>query len=418
MIGSVGRCLGVVLVLATFAGAGRAADEPAVDVGVDVDRDAAVAQALRMAELIDDMGQRAETFARVAMAQAALGRGEAARATARRARDMADGAAGSRALIYLRVAQALEAAGLADEARAAREPAAREIDSRRDLVRQFLFPGVAQALMTGDLVGATLFADAIAEEPADARIRAHLAIAAELADLGRVAEARAALKAADLAAERSPGIAELAPTVGMSYGRALGRLATAEARAGGRDEARVPADRLDTFVDGLTNDSVAIVVLPYAATARHARGDDAASREAIDRCRRIAAGLPGDTRGYYLANLAKTLADDGMRDEAREALAEARRQEITATVARSIAAACLALGEWGPALASYRESQHGGSFLANALLTVARSQARAGAREARAALNWAEGEADPMTRAYALIGLLEGIAERDAKRRP
>ena len=110
---------------------------------------------------------------------------------------------------------------------------------------------------------------------------------------------------------------------------------------------------------------------------------------------------------------ARALAEGGMTEAAREALADARREAEgdTARSARPMAEACLALGEWKAASAALRIAppQQSRPFVMPIWEQLARARARAG--QARAILDWAEAEADPEARLHALIGLLDGIAD-------
>lgn len=400
------------IVLTTPASLAAADDDgPAVAV------DAVLEQAIGMAEILPTVEERAIGFAEIARIQARLGRAGAARAVLGRAAVLAKGPDLDPTWIYLRLAQTHGLLGAAAESRAAFRRAVETIHARNPKPMNVFTFAARQVADEGDISFARDLADEAAAAPADGRATMEAHIAERAARFGKIGEARVAIARAEAALDEAQrGGVEKAHLRGVrhEYALAQAQLAGLDARAGRADDARDRIARAGAVAADLDVPQWLPPLHAHLALARRAGGDEAAATAGLGR----AIGLVGEVpdpgvRAEARAQLAILLAENGEPALAREVLATARVEADGLKVAPvSLLAAEAALGLWPEAVRLLKDTTFRRYRTPQALLALARSQACAG--EAQAALDWVEGETTPALRLYGLIGLLQGMADRES----
>lgn len=405
----------VLLVPGRGAMGAATADDPPVDV------EAVLEQAARIAAL-NEAEEGAGLLASLGAVQARLGRAQDARDSFRRATILVEKLAGDSGLGRLRIAIGQELAGFPEEARATRRRFFETLPNVGGEIGPFFRTLAANCLHEGDFAGARDFAERLPEGLIGERGELLLALASGLGQAGRPKEAAEALAEAD-ARIAGQGGAGPATSAEHRLGRAiaLAWIARAEARGGDAARTRAAIDRAAESLGRLPESGRLALGILVLGLARRAADDDAAGAD-LDRAILMAGKpAPGDDPAGRLSHLATLLAQDGDPARARRCLATARDSATAAGQAERIDLlvypTLVALGDWGPATAMLQDrSRLPGPGRIFHLRRFARARAKAG--EGAAALDLVEAETEPEIRVYGLIGLLEGLADRQPAKPP
>ncbi len=401
-------------------------------------------EALQAAERIERPWMKAKALADIAADQARVGQIERSRATFARVAEIIEKMGDDPTLIRNVAYQ--RAAVLSWQARAQavagdRAQAAATIVRMLEWVRKIDNPGLGQSLLlhaateqaqAGYPQGALDLVRAMDDRRPDMRAYALTEIAREQARAGDLPGARATMARADAEAaraekERKPerqGRLERRPKaqrasldpldpMRLAQVRGLAPLAAAEAKAGELDAARATIRRARAVAGRIGKESQPTPMAEIAMAQRET-GDRDAADATLGLALKIAEALDDpDRRVENLARVAIVQADWGDRAAARQTLEKAIRVKEVAPggnspVQQVVSSAWYKVGDWelGRRFAlgindEWLRPIH--------LEGLSYEQAKAG--EARAAMEWAEAQADPLIRTRSLLGIVRGIIE-------
>ncbi len=396
-------------------GPGRVRPEPVLE------------KALLAAEKIPIPWMKAYALADIATAQARLGQAEPSRLTFRRSAEIIEGDRDDASRQITRLAWLAKAQAKAGDRAGTRATIARihqlgalvdDVASRRSA----FYAAARWQADAGNAEGTIDFLQAMKDANASTKAYVLAVAAGEQAKAGDIPGARVTMARADADAERAEkeppekgaDPAHALDAMRLAQVRGMAPFAAAEAKAGDVKGAhatltlaRAAADRVR---DVWRSEPLAQIAMAYKAA-----GDEDAADEALKSALLIALGLPEPAeRIEALARVAIAQADSGDRKAGRETLDQAVwiASQVPSVPGggtdQTVSAAKARVGDWTGGRQSAL-GQTDNALRATHVEGVCFFQAKAG--EARDAVEWADGQTDPLLRAHALLGAVRGMIE-------